>query len=333
MECDILIFGGTGFISLNLVNEMCKISNKIIVVSRGTDSEKLPKGVIILKADRNNVEQFRNTIEDIIPMVIFDFSCFEPHHLESTQFFLDKPDVNYVFMSSVYVYDHLSSIKYNLSKQERYMKSISTDEPRLADKWYGRNKVTCEDILLDAKNKAKIYILRLAYVLGSLNSNFAREKFFIKRMNYSRTIYLPFGGRYIVPFVHVSTVVKFCKMIYENRIETGVYNLANPDSLTLNEYVNFLGKAFDFSLIIKSYDYFVDDHLFNEYMSTPYAFPQDIRYETTSVTYVERTDWDNILISETIENCLSYGADNLKFNDSEEKKYSKVYQLLRRYNE
>ena len=68
----VLVIGGTGFISYQVVHQLVKIGHEVTVFNRGQTPVELPPQVRWLKGDRHNLSDFKQEFQKLAPQVVLD---------------------------------------------------------------------------------------------------------------------------------------------------------------------------------------------------------------------------------------------------------------------
>ena len=101
----VLVIGGTGVISRELVRQLAEGGMETTIVNRGQRSVVLPRGVETLQMDRNNKEGFAKLFENKRYDAVIDMVAFEEEEARQTvDVFRDKTD-QIMLVSSVAAYE------------------------------------------------------------------------------------------------------------------------------------------------------------------------------------------------------------------------------------
>lgn len=134
----ILFIGGTGNISRESSELALKRGHDLYLLHRGSGGA-LPEGAKSLKADINESDKVEELIKDHYFDVVVNWIAFEAKDIERDyQLFRDRTD-QYVFISSASCY------------QKPLSHPVITESTPLANPYwdYSRNKIACEDTLVD----------------------------------------------------------------------------------------------------------------------------------------------------------------------------------------
>jgi nucleoside-diphosphate-sugar epimerase len=190
----VLVAGGTEFISLHLVRALLRDGHRVSVLNRGRRRDRLPAGVRALIADRTDHAALRKTLAGERFDALVDVT-YAPTTGADVEALLDAPAAtgHVVFVSTGRVYDHARPIPFD------------EDTPRTLY-WgeYAKHKIAGEDVLL-ARYRERglpVTIVRPTHVYGPLNTR-NNETFFFDRLGRDRPVLVPDGGGWLRQFGHV----------------------------------------------------------------------------------------------------------------------------------
>lgn len=155
----ILIIGGTGVLSTDIVLRSLECGHDVVVLNRGHHVSEIPKGVRLITADVRNVDDVRSKINEECFDVIIDFLSFNERDLKvSFDFFKDKC-TQYIFISSACVFRR---------KPEDGILLEDSPKPN-TNLFYSVNKYACEKWLLSNSKytKCKYTIVRPYITYGN----------------------------------------------------------------------------------------------------------------------------------------------------------------------
>ena len=191
-----LVIGGTQFIGLRLVRLLHEQGHCVTVLNRGKSGASLSQDITRLRVDRNEPEQVAAVLRGRRYDAVFDISGYTPAQLEPVIVALRGQVGHYVFCSSVAVYAPAPTAPvledFPLVRSE----SVGT---------YGRDKVDCEDLLLEAHARRGFpsTIIRPPVVYGPHNKLAEREFSFFARLAQGRPVIIPGDGLNLLHMVHV----------------------------------------------------------------------------------------------------------------------------------
>lgn len=151
----ILIIGGTGVLSTDIVLRSLECGYNVSVLNRGHHVSEIPEGVRIIKADIRNVEDVSRKIGEECFDVIVDFLSYKENDLKTSFGFFKGKCTQYIFISSACVFRRSSDDGILLEDSPK----PNTDLP------YSMNKYACERWLLaNAKDAECKYTIVRPYI-------------------------------------------------------------------------------------------------------------------------------------------------------------------------
>lgn len=216
---NILINGGTVFVSRFVAEYFAKQGDRVYVLNRNTKTQ--PQGVTLIEADRNNLG---DSLKGYSFDVVLDITSYTQADVQNLTNALGSYS-DYIFISSSAVYPE------TLSQPFREEQPCG---PNLIWGAYGTNKLAAEKYLQDHVPQA--YILRPPYLYGPMQ-NVYREPFVFECAEQNRRFYIPKDGKMNLQFFHVEDLCRFIQIILEKKPDNHVFNVGNPESVSINEWV------------------------------------------------------------------------------------------------
>ena len=234
---NVLVLGGTAFIGLHLVRLLCEQGHTVTVLNRGISETVLPEGVNRLAADRTEPAKVRSALKDASYDAVFDISGYTPEALEPVIESLEGRIGHFVFCSTTAVYapSDVAPVRDDFPLHRG---------PDAGD--YARNKVVCEDMLMEAFSDRGFpaTVLRPPYVYGPDNKLKQREFSFFARLTQGRTILVPGDGLTLFQSVHVDDLAAaFAAAPGRTQTLGQVYTVAGTQAITVNGYVRTIGEV------------------------------------------------------------------------------------------
>lgn len=229
---NILITGGTVFVSRSLAEYFVEKGDNVFVLNRNTRPQV--KGVTLIEADRYDLG---NELSNYDFDVVIDANSYTG---EEVNLLLDGLSnvVEYVFISSSAVYPDTSPQPFTEQEpvgDNKYWKS------------YGTNKIEAEQVLNIRVPQA--YILRPAYIYGPHNNAY-REAFVFDRAKNKLPFYIPGNGLQKLQFIHIKDLCRLIDNILEQKPNQKIYNVGNQKSITIKEWVELCYETVDVPLDI-----------------------------------------------------------------------------------
>lgn len=303
---NILILGGTEFIGKTIVESIIARNHKIILMNRGT--KKIPdknRNIIHLKADRNNPNDvyFQLTKLDLKIDIVIDISTYTVGQLYPIIRYFDDTNIKYIFISTVYVYEHYSSFIEDQSIYNSFQWPIKENSVRKSKKYYGYNKRICEDLLLEC-SFGELYILRLAPVVGKNNNNFYREMKYYNQIVQNGYVELPRNISKVFHYCHVDHVVNICCQLFNQSTKNSIYNIGYKGNTNLEKYIGYMFRSLN-----KSIDIRYSEILNYNSEQLPFCYEKDIYFETEKMYndfLIEKKYMDDSLINELKQDYYRY---------------------------
>jgi len=154
----ILIIGGTGLISTGIVKHLLARKADVTLFNRGQRSADIPAGVHALHGDRDEAGVLERQCGSRRWDVVIDMICFTPEQANADiQIFAGKCR-HFIFCSTVCTYG--TKVPPHIFIEETFPQEPISD--------YGKNKVLCERIFLEAHQQQKFSatIIRPSHTYG-----------------------------------------------------------------------------------------------------------------------------------------------------------------------
>src|SRR5205814_697289 len=131
--------GGTGLISTAITRQLVERGDEVTLFNRGKTESRVPADVRVIQGDRKDYAAFESRMAGEVWDAVIDMVAYHPDDEASAIRAFRGRIGQFVFCSTVCVYGgDLSTLP------------AKEDEPRTPTAGYGRNKVACEDLLMDA---------------------------------------------------------------------------------------------------------------------------------------------------------------------------------------
>ena len=250
----ILVTGGTVFVSRYVANYFAQKGDDVYVLNRNSKPQ-LPN-VTLIEGDRNNLgDKLKGYEFD----AVLDITAYTREHVENLVNALGQFG-DYIMVSSSAVYP------------ETNPQPFTEDQdcgPNVHWGDYGTNKLAAEEFLRQAVPHA--YILRPPYLYGPMQ-NVYREPFVFECAEAGRKFYIPGDGSMKLQFFHVEDLCRFIEILLTEHPAERIYNVGNPDAVTVNEWAQLCYDAVGVNLktvyveghpqyryfCFRDYDYFLD---------------------------------------------------------------------------
>ena len=264
----VLVIGGTEFISLHLVRALLRDGHHVAVLNRGRNPARLPAGVRAIVCDRLDHAALRKTLagERCDALVDITYAPTTGADVEALLDALDGRMGHAMFVSTGRVHDHALPIPYH------------EDTPRNLY-WgdYAKNKIAGEDVLLRRwrEHRLPVTIVRPTHVFGPLNTR-NNETFFFDRLVRNRPILVPGAGGWLRQFGHVEDLADaMAAMLGVSAAFGQAYNVTGEEAVTQVGFVDLIGE------VLKRPVTFV--HVPTPAGGKPVAFGQNLVYDCHAV--------------------------------------------------
>lgn len=220
----ILVTGGTVFVSRYVAEYYAKRGEEVYVLNRNTRIQ--PEHTRLIEGDRHNLgDKLKKDRFD----VVLDVTAYTGEDVISLNEALGEFG-DYILISSSAVYPE--SMPMPLKEEQQVGENSFWGK-------YGTDKIAAEAELL--KRVPQAYILRPPYLYGPMN-NVYREAFVFDCAMANREFYIPRDGEMPLQFFHVEDLCRFIDRILERKPIQHVYNVGNPESTSIREWVKMCYK-------------------------------------------------------------------------------------------
>lgn len=233
----ILVTGGTVFVSRYTAQYFAQRGHHVFVLNRNTRLQE--DGVTLIEADRHDLG---DRLKPYHFDAVLDITAYTRADAEALHRALGSFD-QYILISSSAVYP------------ETLPQPFREEQPCGANSYwgaYGTDKIEAEAYLRGQIPQA--YIIRPPYLYGCMN-NVYREAFVFDCAEQDRPFYLPNDGSMPLQFFDIEDLCRFMEILLEKRPEQRVYNVGNPETVTIREWVTLcyrvLGKTPQFRQVAK----------------------------------------------------------------------------------
>lgn len=233
---NILVTGGTVFASRFTAEYFVKKGHDVYVINR--NSRPQSEGVKLINCDRHNLG---DTLKNFEFILVIDITAYNESDIIDLLNGLGKFE-NYVMISSSAVYSETLPLPFK--ETQPVGENIHWGD-------YGTNKISAEKALLEQIPNA--YILRPPYLYGAMN-NLYREAFVFDCAEKDMSFYVPKDGKMPLQFFDIEDMCKFIEIIIDKKPEQHIFNVGNPQTVDINEWVrlcySILGKMPEIRFVI-----------------------------------------------------------------------------------
>ena len=217
---EILILGGTGFIGPHMVREALRRGHAVTLFNRGRANDALFPDLETIKGDRGgDLSALQGRKWD----AVIDNSGYVPRHVQSSAAMLAPNIGQYLYISTVSVYDSLG-----IANDENSKLATIDDETieEVTSETYGALKALCEKRAQAEISADKLTILRPTYVCGP-GDHTDRFSYWPVRVAQGGEMLLPGGPEYPLQIIDVRDLANFAIDCLEQKI-TDTYNTVTP---------------------------------------------------------------------------------------------------------
>ena len=222
---NVLVTGGTVFVSRYVAEYFAQKGDKVFVLNRNT--KKQSEGVTLIEGDRNSLGNLLKLYDFDVILDITGYNEADVRNLTEALGTIGK----YIFVSSSAVYPETLRQPFR-EEEECGPNSVWGD--------YGMGKWKAEQYLLEKVPQA--YIIRPPYLYGPMQ-NLYREPFVFDCANEGRSFYLPQDGSMPLQFFHVEDLCRFMDIILEKQPEEHIFNVGNPEIVDIRKWVDLCYRA------------------------------------------------------------------------------------------
>ena len=241
---NVLVIGGTGFLSGAVVAECLSAGHSVTILTRGKGNRPAPPpNVSVLTADRSDKIALQNAFHNRTFDLIIDCVLFKPADAQSAAEVFQNKTACYVFISSDFVY----------GGQPRQF-PLDEQTPRFALSAYGADKAACEDVLLGAWHTSQfpVVILRPPHIMGrgsllGTGSWEGRDKWLLWKLQNKRPVLLLDSGELLIQPVHKTDIARAALACAArvNQTRGRAYNIAGPNCVTTRHYYEVVCRDAD----------------------------------------------------------------------------------------
>lgn len=236
---NLLILGGTGFLSSALVAQSRAAGHDVTIVTRGRSESPVPPGVRTLVADRSDPEQMGNALGEGVWDAVIDSILYRPADAEAVCALFGGRTGRYIFISTDFVYGG-----------EPRIFPLDESAPREALSRYGRDKAACEEVFFAAWERERFpaVVLRPGHILGAsgllgTGSLQGRDPWLLRRLREGHPFPLLDGGALLIQPVHRDDIARACLAVARSEKTPGrAYNIAGPDAVTTRRYYEMVAE-------------------------------------------------------------------------------------------
>jgi nucleoside-diphosphate-sugar epimerase len=235
---NVLIIGGTGIISSEVVKRCLERKMNVTVMNRGKHNDDLPKGVNVLVSDINDSKRTQKLLLDKSFDAVVQFVAYNKEQVERDIKIFKHITKQYIFISSASAYQ---------KPVEDY--PITEETPLVNPYWtYSQNKIACEAYLNTVKD-LPITIVRPSHTYNKKNimAVMKKEGFpyaHLKRLIEGKPIIIPGDGTSVWTITHAKDVsYSFVDLIGNEKAYSETYHITGDKLYTWEQLTIILGDV------------------------------------------------------------------------------------------
>lgn len=236
----ILIIGGTGLISTAITKQLLARGDSVTLFNRGKTPARLPPGASprVIVGDRKDYAAFEDRMAGETWDAVIDMIGFVPDDEASALRAFRGRVGQFIFCSTVCVYGG-----------EVTKLPTAEDEPRTPTASYGRNKVACEDLLMDAYRSEQFpaTIMRPSHSYGeggTIIHSLGWGTAYLDRVRKGKPVVVHGDGQGLWVSCHVDDVARgFVRAMGNPKAIGQAYNVTGEGWPTWNDYNRGVAEA------------------------------------------------------------------------------------------
>lgn len=296
---NILIIGGTGFISGRLSEKLLLRGHKLTLLNRGNTKTELrgKQNLSFVYGDRNDKRILSELVSKKKFDVVYDMIAYDEKDSQTAIDIFKNKIGRFIHCSTISVYMLQQDVRIPVTEDQINLE-LMKEFKRSPFGWdYGINKIKCENVLWKNHDDKSfpMSMLRPTYVSGPKDPA-RRDWFWIDRIIDGKPLLIPGDGNFRFQQVYIEDAAEaFCKIIETDKSIGEAYNVAGDESFTLNEYLSQLMK-----LLNKKSDVFhIDQKEFDNL---------ELSYSNEGDVFTFNTRRDAVFSLEKIKDHLGYSS-------------------------
>jgi nucleoside-diphosphate-sugar epimerase len=229
----ILILGGTGFLSGVVARAARDAGHAVTILTRGRSARPAPEGVTALVGDRKDRDAFVELFAGRSYDAVIDCICYTAADAETDVAAFAGRVGHLVMVSTDFTYG---------GEPRRLPLDEETPQNAVGD--YGRNKVAAEKLLFAAwkDQRFPVTILRPPHIMGEggllgTGTLRGRDPRLLDRLRQGEPVVLLDGGALLIqPVVHRDIAAAALACFAHPATKGRAYNIAGPDAVTTRRY-------------------------------------------------------------------------------------------------
>jgi nucleoside-diphosphate-sugar epimerase len=240
---NLLVIGGTGFISGRLVDFLLGDGHSVTTLTRrggGAAHSRLTQ----VAGDRNDRSVLKRLTARNDFDAVFDMVAYGPEDSRVAVEAFRGRVPRFIHCSTISVYMVSAAIRCPITLDQDTLPPNGPQDRNPFGFDYGMKKRACEDVLWSAHDESNfaVSMLRPTFVSGPHDPT-SRDAFWIARMMDGGPILVPGSGEHRFQQVFVDDVARLFVATLDNPVSIGrVYNVASEEVYSLNTYLHNLAR-------------------------------------------------------------------------------------------
>jgi nucleoside-diphosphate-sugar epimerase len=246
---NILIIGGTGFLSSRIAEKLLSRGHNLTLLVRGRTKTKFAgnKNLSFVYGDRNDKKILNELTSNSTFDVVYDMVAYSENDSQTAIDVFNNKIGRFIHCSTISVYMLAEEVRLPVTEDQINL-PLMKEFRRSPFGWeYGINKIKCENVLWRNHNirSFPVSMLRPTYISGP-GDPAKRDYFWIERILDGKPLLVPGDGNFKFQEVFIEDAAEaFCKIIETNKSIGEAYNVAAEEVFTLNEYLEALMQLLD----------------------------------------------------------------------------------------
>lgn len=240
----VLILGGTGFISRNIVKLLLGRGHSVTIFNRGKSGDHFTtdKRISFITGNRNSENDLKDAARECNFDVVYDMIAYRAEQTEMAVKAFNNKTGRFIHCSTISVYMVSDKITLPVTENQHASPLMEYQKRNPFGMQYGIDKRLCEEVLwkYHSPTSFPVTIIRPTFVSGP-GDPAARDYFWIQRILDGKPLLVPGKGNFIFQQVYVMDCAEiFCRAIESAAAAGEAYNAAAEEKFTLNQYLEKL---------------------------------------------------------------------------------------------
>lgn len=232
----ILVFGGTRFFGIHLVENLLEAGHEVTIATRGLSSDRFGDRVERLRVDRNNADDLDGIFRKEHYDCIFDNICYSS--MDIKRLLEVAKCERYVYTSTMSVYP-LESFALNLKEEDFEPSDYGLRWLEREAASYDEIKRQAECALFKQYGNWNAAAVRFPFVIGE-NDYTKRLLFYVEHVIGQSPMYID-NLTAQMSFIQAQEAAKFLAWLIPSK-QQGIFNAANRETVTIQWILDYIQK-------------------------------------------------------------------------------------------